>query len=92
MLPEDRVPGRVYPNGQDPVMCAVLSGCCLPGLGQVIAGQYAKGIAFFLGSLVLAIVTAGFSVTVTWPVIAIDAYLVAAKLQRGKSVGQWEMF
>ena len=71
---------------------ALLSFCCLAGLGQIVLGQTIKGVMILLGSMVLAVVTGGFSVFVTWPLGGLDAYLIAKKLQSGKSVGQWECF
>lgn len=71
---------------------AVLSGCCVAGLGQMILGQVGKGLVILLGSIVLALCTFGISVLVTWPLGAIDAYLIAKKLREGHPVGQWEFF
>jgi TM2 domain-containing membrane protein YozV/ribosomal protein L40E len=77
---------------KDPVLMGVLSGCLIAGLGQMVLGQTAKGVAILLGSIVLAIFTVGISILVTWPAGGIDAYLIAKKLKEGRSVGQWEFF
>ncbi len=77
---------------KDPVLMGVLSGCLIAGLGQIILGQTAKGIAILLGSMVLAVVTVGISIFITWPAGGVDAYLIAKKLKEGKTVGQWEFF
>ena len=52
---------------KDPVLMAVLSGCCLAGLGQIVLGQTVKGIVILVGSLCLGIVTMGVTTLVTWP-------------------------
>jgi TM2 domain-containing membrane protein YozV len=77
---------------KDPVLMAVLSGCCIAGLGQIILGQVTKGVVILLGSIALGAVTMGVSVFVTWPLGAIDAYMIAKKLKEGRIVGQWEFF
>ena len=71
---------------------AVLSGCCIAGLGQIILGQVAKGIVILLGSMVIGALTMGISILVTWPAGAVDAYMIAKKLKEGHTVGQWEFF
>lgn len=87
-------PKLIMPDNppKDPLMMALLSGCCIAGLGQIVLGQVAKGIALLLGNFVLAFMTVGFSAAVTWPLMGIDAYLVAKKLQKGQPVGEWEFF
>jgi TM2 domain-containing membrane protein YozV len=77
---------------KDPVLMGILSGCLIVGLGQIILGQTAKGIAILLGSMALAVVTAGISIFITIPAAGVDAYLIAKKLKEGKAVGQWEFF
>lgn len=83
-LPQTRTP--------DPVLMAVLSGCCIAGLGQMVLGQVGKEILILLGSVGLAIVTGGVSALVTWPLGGLDAYLVARKLRNGDAVTDWETF
>lgn len=75
-----------------PVLMALLSGCCIAGLGQMVMGQVAKGVVFLLGAMVLAVLTGGISIFVTWPLMGIDAYMVANKLKSGKPVTLWESF
>ena len=84
----------IHPSNSphNPVFMGILSGCCIAGLGQVILGQKIKGLVILLGSMVLAVLTGGISIFVTWPAGGIDAYLIAKKLKEGKSVGQWEFF
>ena len=75
-----------------PLAVAILSGCCLAGAGQMVLGQTVKGAVFLVGALCLAVLTGGVSALVTWPLMAIDAYLVAKKLQDGQPVTEWESF
>lgn len=84
----------IHPSNSphNPVLMGILSGLCIAGLGQVILGQKIKGLVILLGSMVLAVLTGGISIFVTWPAGGIDAYLIAKKLKEGKSVGQWEFF
>lgn len=90
MYPSDCVNASFPPK--DPVLMAVLSGCCIAGLGQIVLGQTTKGVAILLASLVLGVLTMGVSIFITWPLGAIDAYLIAKKLREGRVVGQWECF
>ena len=71
---------------------AVLSGCCINGLGQIILGQTLKGVALLVGSVVLMAATSGISLLIALPVIAIDAYLIGKKLEAGNPVEEWEFF
>lgn len=84
----------VYPSNppKDPVLMAILSGCCIAGLGQIVLGQVIKGFIIMLVSMVVAVVTFGISIFITWPLGALDAYQIAVKLKAGKPVGQWEFF
>lgn len=77
---------------KDPVSMALLSGCCISGLGQIVLGQTIKGVVVLLGSMALAAITTGVSILVTWPLGGIDAYCIAKKLKDGRSVSQWEFF
>lgn len=91
---EPRVPGRIYPSDppKNPALMAVMSCLCIVGLGQMTLGQTGKGLLLLFGSIGLAVVTAGLSVVVTLPLAAVDAYLIAKKLEAGNSVGEWEWF
>ena len=71
---------------------AILSGCCITGLGQIILGQTLKGITLLVGSVILLVGTAGFGLLIAYPLIAIDAYLIAKKLEAGNPVDEWEFF
>lgn len=77
---------------KDPLLMGILSGCLIAGLGQMVLGQVTKGVMILIGSMVVAVLTAGISIFVTWPLGGIDAYLIAKKLKNGQSVGEWECF
>jgi TM2 domain-containing membrane protein YozV len=70
----------------------LLSGCCIAGLGQMVLGQVVKGVVFLIGAMALAAITAGLSIFATWPLMGVDAYMVARKLKSGSSVTEWESF
>jgi hypothetical protein len=87
---------------KDPIVMGVLS-LFLPWLGQLLIGQVAKAvILFFVVPVVLGffiLVTAGLGLILVpflLPLLnvaaAIDAYLLAKKLQEGRAIGQWEFF
>ena len=84
----------IYPSRppKDPVLMALLSGCCIAGLGQMVLGQAVKGVVVLIGAMALGALTAGLSVFVTWPLMGVDAYLVAKKLRSGQPVTEWESF
>ncbi len=71
---------------------ALLSGCCIAGLGQLVLGQVVKGVVVLIAVMSLAAITAGLSIFATWPLMGIDAYLVAKKLKSGQAVTEWESF
>lgn len=75
-----------------PLVMFLASFCCIAGLGQIILGQTIKGVVILLISIVMAVITMGFSAIILWPLGGIDAYCIAKKLQSGKSVGEWEFF
>lgn len=77
---------------KDPLTMALLSACCIAGLGQILLGQVTKGVAMLLGSIVLAVATAGISALITWPLMGIDAYMVASRLKEGCVLGEWDFF
>jgi hypothetical protein len=77
---------------KDPMLMAILTGCCLVGVGQIILGQTAKGVSILIGSIALALITMGISAPVTMILAAVDAYKIAKKLKEGKTVPKWEFF
>lgn len=77
---------------RDPIMVALLSGICLPGLGQIMLGQAVKGGVLLFLTVIISIMTGGCALLVLMPVLGVDAYLLADKLRDGRTVGQWEFF
>lgn len=71
---------------------ALLSGCCIAWLGQILMGQTAKGLVMLAICVTVAIPTAGIGILFGWPLSAVDAYLTAKKLKEGQPVGEWEFF
>ena len=68
------------------------------GAGYIYIGQTTKGIAFCIATLVmygLDIATCGLFLFVHGPIIIgliVDVLLVAKRLERGESVGEWKFF
>lgn len=79
-------------SGIEPLVAVVLSGCFIPGLGQMLLGQVPKGLLVFVISVILALVTGGATILLTWPLAAIDAFRIAKKIRAGHTVGTWEWF
>ena len=78
---EPHVAGTVPPG------LAAVASLVLPGVGQMLAGQFLKGI------LILALaVLLGFLLGLANIFAAMDAYAIAEKRRRGQVVGRWEMF
>lgn len=87
-------PGDIWVTaGKHPAWAALLASlfCCAVG-GQFYNQQYIKGIVLLLAQIVLAVLTAGVSLLVTYPALILDACLVAARLNRGEAIGQWQCF
>jgi TM2 domain-containing membrane protein YozV/DNA-directed RNA polymerase subunit RPC12/RpoP len=86
--------GRVVPSNppKDPLLMAMLSGCCIAGLGQIVLGQTIKGVIILIGTVLFTVATSGIGAFIVWPLSAADAYLIAKKLRKGESVGDWECF
>jgi TM2 domain-containing membrane protein YozV len=74
---------------KSPILAAVLSLLLLGGVGQIYLGQMKKGIILCVVTFVLYFVFVGFVINL---VGAYDAYVIANKLQGGKSVGDMEFF
>ena len=92
--PMARDANLIYPKAKpdSPIAVALLSVCCLSGIGHLVIGQVAKGALIFAGSFVLGMVTGSISLWITWPLAAIDSYLLAKKLKDGKPIEKWEWF
>jgi len=88
--------GMVHPSEQpkDPVLMGVLS-ALIPGLGQIILGQTAKGIVMLVVATFLTVGTCGWGLLLyplNWVVSGLDAYKIATKLKQGNPVGGWDFF
>jgi len=68
-----------------------LASFILPGLGQLICGQDAKGLFLIITSIVGNVLTVGLSSVAMCPLMSIDAYMIARKRNDAK-VSTWEFF
>lgn len=84
--PGGAVPGGPPSSAANPVLCAVLS-LFFPGVGQMLAGQVAKGVVI----LAIAFFTAYGACLLPF-LAAFDAYQIAQRRQRGETVGEWQFF
>ena len=81
---------------RSPVGAAVFS-FFLPGIGQCLNGQGAKGalllLVFFLASSVFSFLPMGIPMLIVRGVAAADAYRIAEKRRRGVAVrdGEWDL-
>ena len=75
---------------KNPVIAAILSFLLLGGVGQIYLGQQKKGIIIAVVTLILYCV---FGLGVILNILgAIDAYMLADKLQKGQPIGDMEWF
>jgi TM2 domain-containing membrane protein YozV len=92
----NQVPARGLiqtPPGTHSVAIAILlSLFCFLGFGQIYNRQAIKGVVILLSAMVLAVFTMGVSILVTYPLAAIDAGLIAARLNRGEAITEWQWF
>jgi eukaryotic-like serine/threonine-protein kinase len=89
-------PGEIAPSTTtSPGLALALSLFCFAGFGQMYNGQVFKGLCA-LGLTIFMAATTGGGFCVAWPlmntVFAIDAYSIASKRRKGRSVGTWEFF
>ena len=63
----------------------------LTGMGQLMNGQIGKAILVMLVHWTLALITCFSSVPITCLIAALDAYLIARKINTGQRVGSWEL-
>ena len=80
-------------NPSDPpknaILAAILSLLLLGGVGQIYLGQTKKGVILIVATLILSCVGIGLIIPVLG---AIDAYMMADKLQKGESIGDMQWF
>ena len=74
-----------------PVLAVLLSVFCLAGGGQMYNRQIKKGIALLAG-LVASWYFLPVSPLALVAVAAVDAYMIAARIQRGETVRDWQWF
>ena len=74
---------------KNPIIAAILSFLLLGGVGQIYLGQTKKGIIIIVATLVLACIGIGFVIPLLG---AVDAYMLADKLQKGQPIGDMEWF
>ena len=74
---------------KNPIIAAVLSVLLLGGVGQMYIGQMKKGIILIVATVVLSCIGIG----VIIPFLgAVDAYMLADKLQKGEAIGDMQWF
>ena len=80
-------------NPSDPpknaILAAILSLLLLGGVGQIYLGQTKKGVILIVATLILSCVGIGLIIPVLG---AIDAYMMADKLQKGETIGDMQWF
>ena len=75
---------------KNPIVAAILSFLLLGGVGQIYLGQQKKGIILIVVTVVLY---CAFGLGVIFNILgAIDAYMLADKLQKGQPIGDMEWF
>ncbi len=74
---------------RSPVIASLLSFFLLGGAGQIYLGQTKKGILLIVLTLVGSLFLIGL---IVFPIGAIDAYLLAKRLENGETLGEWEFF
>jgi len=77
----------IEPSNKSPFGALVLSFILFGGVGQIYLGQWKKGIAFIVTSILTVSIGIG---ALTWLYGAIDAYAMAQKMKNGHSVREWE--
>ncbi|WP_257453995.1 serine/threonine protein kinase [Archangium lipolyticum] len=94
-VPQPPRPGEIGPSTTtSPGLALALSLFCFGGLGQMYNGQVFKGLCA-LGLTIFMVTTTGAGlcvVPIVNTVLAIDAYSIASKRRKGRSVGTWEFF
>jgi TM2 domain-containing membrane protein YozV len=71
------------------ILAAILSLILFGGVGQLYLGQNKKGIILIVATILLSCIGIGLIVPILG---AIDAYMIADKLEKGESVGDMQWF
>jgi hypothetical protein len=82
---------RLTPRTHPPAMAVILS-LWLPGLGQFYNRQASKAVAILMLTLSICLLADIRIGLIMLPLAAIDAGLIAARLNRGEPVREWEWF
>jgi len=77
----------IAPSNKSPIGALALSLILFGGVGQIYLGQWKKGVAFIVTSVLTVSIGIG---ALTWLYGAIDAYAIAQKMRAGHSIGEWE--
>jgi TM2 domain-containing membrane protein YozV len=82
---------QIHPSdpAKNPIIAAILSLLLLGGVGQMYLGQTKKGVIIIVACLVLSCVGIGLIIPI---VGAVDAYMLAEKLQKGQAIGDMQWF
>lgn len=76
---------------KNPILAAILSLLLLGGVGQLYLGQQKKGIILIVAWVVTWLIPCVGPILVSI-LGAIDAYMIADKLQKGETVGDMQWF
>jgi hypothetical protein len=82
--PEELIPARPDKN---PAIASLLS-FVAPGLGHLYLGQTTKGLVILFGGGLALLWACGLAA----PLVGLDAYTMAVRLQEGKPVRTWQWF
>ena len=94
--PEPKEEGALVQKGDEapvaskapiPAIAAAVISLFVPGVGQIISGQVAKGAVILIAAVLFCGLGGILNV-----VAAIDAYLIAQKQEKGQTVGDWDFF
>ena len=66
---------------KNPIISAILS-LLIAGLGQIYLGRFRRGAAWFIGGVILGILSGGVLAIFVWIGAAVDAYLLAKNYNR----------
>jgi len=83
---------QVLPGSHSVPTALLLSLLCITGAGQMFNKQVLKGLVILIVALIAAGITGGVSILVIYPAAAVDAYMIASKLNRGQPVKSFEFF
>jgi hypothetical protein len=90
-----QVPGMIQvPPGSHPVVLVALLSLFIGGwAGMYVDKQVAKGLLFgLLGGIMFCTVTCGWGFFVWYPLVLVDAIIIANRLNQGQPVRDWQFF